>query len=79
MYVIDGLVSLDDLRERLGLELPDEICDTVGGTVFGRLGRLAAVGDGMDVGGYRFQVTAVDGRRVAQVRAVSAGPRRKSA
>ena len=67
-YIIDGLVSLDDLRERLELELEGEPYDTVGGLVFGRLGRLAQVGDSVEVEGYRFQVTAIDGRRVSQVR-----------
>ena len=75
-YVIDGLVSLDDLREKLVLRLEEEPYDTVGGLVFGRLGRLAEVGDAVDVEGYRFQVTAVDGRRVSQVRAQRARPRR---
>jgi CBS domain containing-hemolysin-like protein len=67
-YVIDGLVSLDELREKLALTLGDESYDTVGGMVFGRLGRVANVGDSVDVEGYRFVVTTVDGRRVAQVR-----------
>jgi CBS domain containing-hemolysin-like protein len=69
VYLINGLMTLADLRERLGLELVDEPYDTVGGMVFGRLGRLAKVGDWVDVEGYRFTVTAVDGRRVAQVKA----------
>ena len=47
--------------------------------VFGRLGRLAAIGDAIEIEGYRFQVTAVDGRRVAQVRVVRARPPRKAA
>ncbi|MGH2451022.1 MAG: hemolysin family protein [Candidatus Limnocylindria bacterium] len=76
IYLVDGLVGLDDLRERLGLELEDEPYDTVGGLVFGRLGRLASVGDIVDADGYRFQVTAVDGRRVSQVRAQRVGQRR---
>jgi CBS domain containing-hemolysin-like protein len=67
-YVIDGLVPLDELREKLGLTLGDESYDTVGGMVFGRLGRVAKVGDEVDVEGYRFVVTTIDGRRVAQVR-----------
>jgi CBS domain containing-hemolysin-like protein len=78
-FVVDGLTSLDALRERLGVELPDEPYDTVGGLVFGRLGRLAAVGDTIEIEGYRFQVTAVDGRRVAQVRVVRARPPRRAA
>lgn len=79
-YVIDGLVSLDDLRERLQLELEGEPYDTVGGLVFGRLGRLARVGDAVEVEGYRFQVTAIDGRRVSQVRVQKQkSPRRAAA
>jgi len=67
-YLIDGLVSLDDLRGKIGVALDDEPYDTVGGLVFGRLGRVASVGDSVDIEGYRFTVTAVDGRRVSQVR-----------
>lgn len=67
-YVIDGLVPLADLRDRLNIALVDEPYDTVGGMVFGRLGRLAKVGDAVEIEGYRFTVTQVDGRRVAQVR-----------
>jgi magnesium and cobalt exporter, CNNM family len=78
-FVVDGLTSLEALRERLGVELADEPYDTVGGLVFGRLGRLAAVGDTIEIEGYKFQVTAVDGRRVAQVRVVGAKPPRKAA
>jgi magnesium and cobalt exporter, CNNM family len=78
-YVVDGLTSLDALRERLHVELPEEPYDTVGGMVFGRLGRLAAVGDAVEVEGYRFQVTGIDGRRVSQVRVVRARPPRKAA
>ncbi|MBI3522053.1 MAG: HlyC/CorC family transporter [Chloroflexi bacterium] len=68
---IDGLTPLADLRERLGIELADEPYDTVGGLVFGRLGRLARVGDTVELEGWRLQVSAVDGRRVAQVTAQS--------
>jgi len=78
-YVVDGLVSLDDLRERLRLELTDEPYDTVGGMVFGRLGRLAKPGDVVEVEGYRFQVTAIDGRRVSEVRVQRSRPPRKVA
>jgi len=46
--------------------------------VFGRLGRLAAVGDTIEIEGFLFQVTAVDGRRVAQVRVVRAKSPKKA-
>ena len=69
VFLINGLMPVGDALERLGVELPDEPYDTVGGLVFGRLGRVAVVGDAVDIEGHRFTVTAVDGRRVAQVRA----------
>ena len=74
VFLINGLMPLSDVRERLGLDLADEPYDTVGGLIFGRLGRLAQVGDAVDVEGYRFTVTAVDGRRVAQVKAKKLPP-----
>ena len=78
-FVIDGLVPLDDLREKLGLRLDGESYDTVGGLVFGRLGRVAEIGDTVEVEGYRFTVTAIDGRRVSQVRVQRAKPPRRVA
>ena len=69
-FLIDGFTPLDEVRDRLVLTLDDEAHDTMGGIVFGRLGRVAAVGDAIDAGGWRFTVTQIDGRRVAQVRAV---------
>jgi CBS domain containing-hemolysin-like protein len=78
-WLVDGLGGLSELRERLGLELPDEPYDTVGGMVFGRLGRLAKVGDNVDIEGQRFVVTALDGRRVAQVRVQRTEPKRRPA
>jgi len=71
-FLVDGLTSLDDLRERLNVELSDEPYDTVGGLVFGKLGRLARIGDSVEIDGWRAEVTAMDGRRIAQVRVRSA-------
>ena len=67
-YLMNGLLAVAEAKEKLHLELADEPYDTVGGLVFGRLGRLAEVGDSVEIEGWRFQVTAVDGRRVAQLR-----------
>ena len=74
-FLINGLMPLADASERLGLDLADEPYDTVGGMIFGRLGRVAQVGDTVDVEGFRFTVTAIDGRRVAQLKAKRPGPR----
>lgn len=77
-WLVDGLGSLAELRERLGLRLEDEPYDTVGGLVFGRLGRLPKVGDVVDVEGRRFVVSALDGRRVSQIRVERAAGKRRA-
>ena len=49
-------------------EFPDTDYLTIGGYVFGQLGRLPKVGDVVRVGGVRIEVLQMDGRRVGQVR-----------
>jgi CBS domain containing-hemolysin-like protein len=68
--LIDGLTPLEDVRERLGIELADVPADTISGLIVDRLGRVAAVGDAVEEEGVRFEVVAVDGHRIDKVRAV---------
>ncbi len=68
--LVDGLVTLEEVNDALGLALADENHDTIGGFVVGQLGRMAVVGDTVEVEGIRFRVEALDGRRVAAVRVV---------
>lgn len=68
--LIDGLTPLEDVRERLGIELAEVPADTISGFIVDRLGRVAAVGDAIDEEGVRFEVVAVDGHRIDKVRAV---------
>lgn len=64
---IEGAVPITEVNELLDLSLPDEDYDSIGGYVFGQLGRMPAVGDTVAVPGGRFRVEAMDGRRVARV------------
>lgn len=66
--LVDGLALLGDVEEVFGVQLSDEDYDTLGGFVFGRLGRRAAVGDAVEVAGYQFTVQELDGLRVSRVR-----------
>lgn len=43
--VMRGDIHIADLNEWLGIELPTDSFDTIGGLVFGRLGKLPVVGD----------------------------------
>jgi CBS domain containing-hemolysin-like protein len=64
---VDGGMNVADLGAALGLDLPDEAWDTVGGLVLGTLGRLPRVGDRVDVGEIAITVTVRRGRRVVEV------------
>ncbi|MDT0181200.1 hemolysin family protein [Microbacterium sp. ARD31] len=66
--IIDGRLNLQDFSEATGITLPRGASDTVAGFVTERLGRLAVVGDTIDVDGATIQVTAMDRRRIAEVR-----------
>ena len=66
--MVDGRLNLQEFEEATGLELPRGSSDTIAGFITERLGRLAAVGDTVDVAGARLQVAAMDRRRIAGVR-----------
>ena len=66
--IIDGRLNLQDFSEATGITLPRGASDTVAGFVTEQLGRLAVVGDTIDVDGATIQVTAMDRRRIAEVR-----------
>ena len=58
-----GGVSLRELSERLDLDLPEDIYDTLGGFMFSRLNRIPRVGDVVEVEGGTFRVLKMRGRR----------------
>jgi CBS domain containing-hemolysin-like protein len=68
-WFVRGHVSLGDLKD-VGIELPtdSETYTTVGGYVFGHLGRLPKRGDMVTANGYRIRVESVRENRVDAVR-----------
>jgi magnesium and cobalt exporter, CNNM family len=65
--MVDGLLQIDEVNERLGLSLHDDYYDTIAGLVLGRLGRMARVGDTVEAEGVRLKVEALDGLRIARL------------
>lgn len=59
-----GGVPVRDASDRLGLRLPDDRHDTIGGWIFGVLGRVGEEGDVVEVEGGEFRITRMRGRRI---------------
>jgi putative hemolysin len=76
--LIDGGAALSDVNERYGLSLPVEDFDTLGGFIFGTLGRVPAPGD--EIGplgedpGVVLHVEEIEDRRITRVRLTRAVP-----
>lgn len=64
---VDGRLNLQDFEEVTGISLPRGSSDTVAGFAIERLGRLANVGDTVEIPGATLQVTALDRRRIAEI------------
>jgi CBS domain containing-hemolysin-like protein len=71
-YLVDARLSVEDLSELVGMRLPDEDWDTVGGLILGLAGRVPEEGETFEVEGVRLTAERVQGRRVSRVR-VSVG------
>jgi CBS domain containing-hemolysin-like protein len=62
--LVPGSTHIGELNEHFSLSVPDEDYTTIGGYVFGVLGRLPVVGDRVIAGGAIFTVREMDGRRI---------------
>jgi CBS domain containing-hemolysin-like protein len=70
--IVDGLMLLSDAEGELGLRFSeaDQDYDTIGGVIFGRLGRRPAIGDRVRLDNHELAVHELDGIRIARVRVV---------
>ncbi|HET6765468.1 MAG TPA: hemolysin family protein [Longimicrobiaceae bacterium] len=76
--LIDGGAAIGEVNERFGLSLPEEDFDTLGGYIFGALGRVPVMGDVVTVPGpdndpLALRVEETEERRVTCVRLSRAG------
>ena len=65
--LVSGDMNVGELNERLGLAVPEDEFATIGGYIFGTLGRVPRVGDRVAAGGATFTVRSVEGRRAEQI------------
>jgi len=64
---VHGTFPIDDFNEQFGRSLPIEDFHTIGGFVFGMLGRAPEPGDEVEFDGCRFKVLEVEGSRIERL------------
>jgi len=77
--LIDAKLSLEDANEKLGLEIEDEEFNTLGGHVFGLLGREPAPGEEVEENGYRLRIEESDRHRIVKLRLIKLEPAKDGA
>lgn len=71
-YTLDAKMTLYDANEKLGLEIEDEDYNTLGGHVFGKLGREPAPGDEVEGDGFTLRVEEADRHRIIKLKLIKA-------
>lgn len=73
-WLVDGGISIDDLHEALGLQVPEGEYVTLGGFLFDAFGHIPEEGERVIHGGWELRVAEMDKRRVAKVVAMQLAP-----
>ena len=66
-FEVDGLVSIEDLLDESGIEIPEGPYETASGFVMHFLGRIPVVGDVVKVNGIRIAVLTMEGKRAGRL------------
>ena len=67
-FVFSGKVNVDEVKDRLGIEVEREGFETVGGYLLSHLGRMPYIGERVLVDGLDVEVVEVERRRISKVR-----------
>src|SRR6185295_8676367 len=68
VFVFSGKVSVDEVRDRLGVTIEREGFETLGGYLLSHLGRMPYVGEAFDIDDLSVEVLEVERRRITRVR-----------
>src|SRR5262249_36648710 len=67
-FLFSGKVDIDEVKERLNVQIEREGFETVGGFLLTRLGRVPAIGERLEIDGLVVEVLDVERRRIHKVR-----------
>jgi len=68
-FVFHGRIDLNDFNEIMGTHLEKEAMDTLGGYIYGEIGRIPTGGEAIEADGLVLTVEQVSARRIRKVRA----------
>jgi magnesium and cobalt transporter len=68
VWLVAGRMDIGELNEQLGVAIPEEDFETVGGFISSLSGKVPAAGERLSFESLAFYVTAADARKVKQVR-----------
>ena len=68
-YVFQGNIDLDDFNEIMGTEIEKDMADTLGGLMYGLMGKVPVGGEQVELDGVQLTVEQVIGSRIHKVRA----------
>ena len=77
--LLEGALPISQYNSQYDESLSDADYTTIGGWIFGQLGRLPRVGDRVPAGGHLFEVAEMEGRRVKRVRLLPADKKPETA
>ncbi len=66
-YRIDGRAPMDEVRELVGVDLPEYGGETIGGFVYDLAGHIPARGEVVEYNSLQFEVEKVVGRRISKI------------
>ena len=65
---VSSKTDIDDINERFDLDIPNEDFQTIGGYVFGLLGREPELNDVIEDKNITYTILDIDGRRISRVK-----------
>jgi CBS domain containing-hemolysin-like protein len=74
VFVFSGKVNVDEVRDRLGVEIEREGFETLGGYLLSHLGHMPYVGETFEVDDLAVEVLEVERRRITKVRVARSTP-----
>ena len=66
-WLLDGRMSVDDVRDRLEINVPEGEYVTLGGFLFDAFGHIPKEGETLEADDWEWRITEMDKRRIAKV------------